>query len=107
MKIAVGLLFVVWIFALVCTPLAEAASYRVNRLGSPTTAFYLPALRSDQDLRKMVKIRKAEIERLLAKRGWKGSIEDLVRAVESGKIEETEIAPGSNYQFWGGFRFRP
>ena len=78
---------------------SEGATHRINRLGNPKTAFYLPSLKSQDDLKKMVGIRKADIQTVLVSQGWTGNIDDLVNAVQTGPIMETTIAPGAQFPF--------
>ena len=78
---------------------SEGATHRINHLGNPKTAFYLPSLKSQDDLKKMVGIRKADIQTVLVSQGWTGNIDDLVNAVQTGTIMETSIAPGAQFPF--------
>jgi hypothetical protein len=78
---------------------SEAATHKVRRIGSPATAFYLPPLKSQDDLRKMINIRKADIQKVLVSRGWTGNIDDLVNAAQTGTIMETTIATGAQLPF--------
>lgn len=86
------------IIAVLSLNFVEAAA-KINRLGNPRTAFYLPALKTPADLQKMVGIRKADIRQILTRRGMGGITDDLVRAVEQGTIQETTIAPGTLIPF--------
>ncbi len=92
--------FLVFTFVLAVLSLnwAEAAA-RVTRLGNPRTAFYLPALKAPADLKRMVDIRKADIQQILTRRGLGGITDDLVRAIEQGTILESTIAPGTELPF--------
>lgn len=69
--------------------------HQVKSLGGPSTAFYLPPLKTPADLQKMVKERSVDIQTILTERGWKGNIEDLMKAVATGDIKETTIDPGA------------
>ncbi len=88
--------------ALLCFALSgwtEGATHRVRSIGAPATAFYLPSLKTPDDLRKMMRIRKADVQKVLVARGWTGNIDDLMNAVENGQIAETSIAPGAQLPF--------
>jgi len=76
-----------------------ATETRINRLGNPHTAFYVPPLKSVADLQKMVQVSQAGIQEILQQRNWHGKMEDLVRAVGSGKVTETRITPGTRLPF--------
>src|SRR5262245_9635377 len=88
-------LLVLTIFIAVLSLNFVEAATKINRLGNPRTAFYLPALKTPADLKKMVGIRKADIQQVLTRRGLGGITDDLVRAVEQGTIEDSTIAPGT------------
>jgi len=47
----------------------------------------------------MVQVSQAGIQEILRQRNWHGNMEDLVRAVESGKVTETTISPGTRLPF--------
>jgi hypothetical protein len=86
------------VLTLLSLPFVEAAA-KATRLGNPRTAFYLPALKTPADLKKMVGIRKADIQQILSRRGLGGITDDLFRAVDQGTIQETTIAPGTQLPF--------
>lgn len=86
------------ILGLLSLTFVEAAA-KATRLGSPRTAFYLPALKTPADLKKMVGIRKADIQQILSRRGLGGIADDLIRAVDQGTIQESTIAPGTVMPF--------
>ncbi|HSE40661.1 MAG TPA: hypothetical protein VLH08_07840 [Acidobacteriota bacterium] len=92
------LLVLTFVLALLSLSWAEAAA-KINRLGNPKTAFYLPALKTPSDLKKMVGIRKADIQQILTRRGLGGITDDLIRAVEQGTIQESTIAPETELPF--------
>jgi hypothetical protein len=94
----IKLLVLIFLFAVLSWNWGEAAA-KINRLGNPRTAFYLPALKTPADLQKMVGIRKADIQQVLTRRGLGGITDDLIRAVEQGTIQETTIAPGTQIPF--------
>lgn len=95
-KIGLSLLLLVFLF----TGIAISASpHRITHLGNPRTRFYYPPLKTVADLQKMLKVRKADIQTILEMRHWTGNIDDLVAAVESGKVTETSIEPGAEIPF--------
>ena len=98
-KIVCGL--TVMIFLLTGSVSFSATEHRINRLGNPGTTFYAPPLRSVEDLQKMMQVSKAGIsEEILVQRNWHGNIEDLLRAVESGKVSEAESLRAHECRSW-------
>ena len=82
---------------LLFAPWSEAA-FQLKRLGT-THAFYQPDLKSKADVQKMLQVNRQAIQQVLTMVGWRGNIDDLMRAAESGAIGETTIAPGANIPF--------
>lgn len=78
---------------------AGQVQHRVTRLNNPGAAFQVPPPQTIQDLQKMVDTRRSDIEFLLREKGWHGSMDDLVQAVRSGNITETNISPGAELPF--------
>lgn len=76
-----------------------ATGHRIQRLGSPHSAFYSHPLKSVADLQKMVQSSQPGIQEILQQKNWHGNIDDLLRAVASGKVTETTTAPGAELPF--------
>lgn len=89
-------LIVLFLFSMVV--LADSI-HRVTRLNNPGAAFQAPPPQTIQDLQKMVDTRKADIQLILTEKGWHGRYEDLVQAVKSGQVTETNISPGAELPF--------
>lgn len=93
------------IFVFLFTGVAfSARPHRITRLGNPRTTFYRPPMKTVADLQKMVKTRKADIQKVLEMRGWKGNIDDLAAAVDAGNVNETTIEPGAEIPFMANRR---
>jgi len=71
----------------------------VRRLNNPRTRFYTPPMRSQDDFRKFVEVRKDSIRQVLQAAGWSGSADDLMTALSSGTIGETTISTGTQIPF--------
>jgi len=99
MRDKIVLALTVMIFLLTGIIAFGATERPINRLGNPKTAFYVPPLKNVGDLQKMVQISQAGIQEILHRRNWHGNMEDLVRAVGSGKVTETRISPGTRLPF--------
>ena len=82
---------------LVFAPWSEAA-FQLKRLGT-RHAFYQPDLKTQADVQKMLQLNRDAIQQVLTKVGWRGSLDDLMHAAETGSIGEATIAPGANIPF--------
>jgi hypothetical protein len=94
----IKLFILLFLLSLMCVDWTDAA-VQIRRLAHPRTAFYLPALKSQEDLKKMVQLRRADIQQILTRRGMGGILDNLVQAVEGGTIQETTISPGAQLPF--------
>jgi len=56
-------------------------------------------LKTQADLVKMLQDRKIEIQEVLSQRGFAVSTEDIMKAVEQGKVEEVNVYPGALIPF--------
>lgn len=99
MKYKIVFALTVTIFLLTGIIAFGATERPINRLGNPNTAFYVPPLKNVGDLQKMVHASEAGIQEILSQRNWHGNMEDLIRAVGSGKVTETRISPGTRLPF--------
>lgn len=86
------------LFVFLFAELSEAA-VRVRKLGDPKTAFYSPDIKSPDDLRKMLEVRREDIQQIVAQVGWRGSSEDLLNALDTGTFSETIIPTGTRIPF--------
>jgi hypothetical protein len=80
------------------TGLSEAA-VRIRRFGDPSTSFYKPNLSTPQDVRTMVNARRDAIRQAAMQARWRGNVDDLLRALETGTVNETTIASGTEMPF--------
>lgn len=88
----------------VCLACASAAwtadpPHRIHRLGNPSTAFYTPPLKTQADLLKMLQASKVEIQQVLSERNFAVKVEDILKAVEQGKVKDATIDPGAPIPF--------
>lgn len=75
-----------------------AKEHKISRMGNSSTSFYSKALKSPDDVRRMLRDvkKKKDIEAVLQKAGYAGTWEDLDKAAETGDIGESSIAPGTS-----------
>lgn len=99
MRYKIAIVLAVMVFLFTGNVSFGAAQHRITRMGDSHTAFYVPPLKSVEDLQKMVSTSQAGIQEILQQRNWHGSMEDLLRAAGSGKVTETTIAPGTELPF--------
>lgn len=85
------------LFVFLFLGLSEAVN--VRKLGDPKTAFYSPDLKNQDDLRKMLEIRRDAIRQVVAQVGWRGNVEDLIRALDTGTFGESTLSTGAELPF--------
>ncbi len=80
---------------------ARAEEHTVTRLGNPSSSFHRPPLTKPADFRNMLHNKKADVETVLQKAGWPGSVEDLDRAAQDpeSRIGEVTIQPGTSLPY--------
>ncbi len=98
MKNKITLLSFAALFVFVFAGMSEGV-VRVRKLGDPKTAFYSPDLKSKDDLRKMLEIRKDDIRQVVAQVGWPGNVDDLIRALDTGTVGDVTLQTGSRFPF--------
>lgn len=103
-KIVLTLAVMAFLLTGIVTFAATSTEHHISRLGNPHTAFYVPPMKTNADLQKMVQTSQAGIQDILQQRNWHGKIEDLVAAVSGGNITETTIAPGTSLPFMASRR---
>jgi uncharacterized repeat protein (TIGR01451 family) len=99
MKRAVAFLSVVVWAALAGLP-ARAEQHTATRLGNPATRF-APPLSTPDDLRALFRNEslKPDIAAILQQWGWRGNLDDLLRAAAAAEIAEAPIPVGSTMPF--------
>jgi hypothetical protein len=98
MKLSVRFtLFLLFIFTVIALP-AHAQQHKVKRLGTGD-AFHGSVLKTEDNFRNFVRLRRGDIDVVLQKWGWHGKIDDLVRAAETGSITTEQIQPGTQIPF--------
>jgi hypothetical protein len=98
MKLSVRFtLFLLFIFTVIALP-AHAQQHNVKRLGTGD-AFHGSVLKTEDNFRNFVRLRRGDIDVVLQKWGWHGTVDDLVRAAETGSITIEQIQPGTQIPF--------
>lgn len=98
MKLSVKFtLFLLFIFTVIALP-AHAQQHNVKRLGTGD-AFHGSVLKTEDNFRNFVRLRRGDIDIVLQKWGWHGTVDDLVRAAETGRITTEQIQPGTQIPF--------
>lgn len=79
---------------------AEAQQHRATRLGDPAHRFAPPLTQPDQ-LRTLLRDEKLrpDIASILNQWGWKGNLDDLIRAAGTAEITEIQVPPGTRMPF--------
>ena len=98
MKKNVAMLSFAVLFVFLFAELTEAV-VRVRRLGDPQTAFYSPDIKTVDDLKNMLQVRREDIKQVLTQAGWRGNPDDLLAALDRGEFQETTITPGTRMPF--------
>ncbi|MCI0412926.1 hypothetical protein L0222_09020 [bacterium] len=86
------------LFVFLFSSLSEAV-VRVRKLGDPKTAFYSPDIKTPDDLKKMLEVRRDDIQQVLARARWSGNPQDLLNALDTGTFSETTISTGTQMRF--------
>lgn len=86
------------LFVFLFAGLSEGVT-RVRRLGDPKTAFYSPDIKTQDDLRKMLQVRREDIRQVVTQAGWRGNVDDLFAALDAGQFSETTISTGTSMSF--------
>ena len=81
MKKNVALLSFAVLFVFLFAELTEAV-VRVRRLGDPQTAFYSPDIKTVDDLKNMLQVRREDIKQVLTQAGWRGNPDEFMAAMD-------------------------
>ena len=98
MRNKIKLLSFAALFVFVFAGMSEGV-VRVRRMGDPKTAFYSPDLKSKEDLRKMLTVRREDIRLVVGQVGWMGNVDDLIRALDTGEVGDTTLNTGTTLPF--------
>jgi hypothetical protein len=99
MKLSVRFtLFLLFIFTVIALP-AHAQQHKVKRLGTGD-AFHGSVLKTEDNFKNFVRLRRSDIDTVLQKWGWHGKVDDLVSAAETGSITTEQIQPGTQLPFF-------
>ena len=79
---------------------ATAQQHRATRLGDPAHRF-APPLTQPEQLRTLLRDEKMrpDIAAILSQAGWKGNLDDLIRAAGTAEITEIQVPPGTRMPF--------
>jgi hypothetical protein len=99
MKLSVKFtLFLLFIFTVIALPV-QAQQHNVKRLGTGD-AFHGSVLKTEDNFKNFVRLRRSDIDVVLQKWGWHGKVDDLVSAAETGSITTEQIQPGTRLPFF-------
>jgi hypothetical protein len=92
------------LFVFLFASLSEAV-VRVRKLGDPKTAFYSPDIKTQDDLKKMLQVRRDDIQQVLVRARWPGNPQDLLNALDTGTFSEETISTGKQIPWMAARKF--